>query len=91
MGDRCGWKKVLLPKDRAIHKTLCEAIFEHVKITGIMDDCRRDVDKTVIGVDGTYKTLMGILYQVQHGPSVFTSIRPLRGGREAAARTLGEQ
>eukprot|EP00959_Pyramimonas_sp_CCMP1952_P000698 13554-Pyramimonas_sp.AAC.1 len=29
--------------------------------------CRQNADKTAIGTDGQYSTLMSVLYQTQHG------------------------
>ncbi|CAK0819189.1 unnamed protein product, partial [Prorocentrum cordatum] len=65
--DVAGFTRYLFPDYAAIRLTLVEGMLKHGRIQNAFKKCREDADKTVIGVDGQYSTLLSGLYQTQHG------------------------
>ena len=64
---KVGWRAGLLPKRAPIFKTVLENLLDHRQVKTMMDKARSSFDKTIIGTDGSYKTLLGVLYQTPHG------------------------
>ena len=65
--DRSGWAGYLFPSFRPIYHTLLEELLGHDCIQECMRDCRRQADKSVLSVDGSYKPLLSVLYQTPFG------------------------
>ena len=67
--DAAGFTGYLFPDDSAIHLSFVEGLLRHCRIKNMITKCREEADKTVIGIDGQYSTLLSVLYQTQHGAS----------------------
>ena len=57
----------VVPSNKNLLHTLREDLFTHPIIQEAEERCRSEMDLTVLGIDGTYKGAMNILYQVPHG------------------------
>jgi hypothetical protein len=67
MRVKCGAMGHVVPSDKDLLHTLREDLFTHPIIQEAEERCRGEMDLTVLGIDGTYKGAMNILYQVPHG------------------------
>jgi hypothetical protein len=67
--SRSGDKGHLLPTGSDFYHTLFEKMLAHPSIKCITNRCRTSCDVRVLGIDGCYKSLMSVLYQVPHGMS----------------------
>ena len=67
LGDKAGWARYLIPSKRAIFHTMAEDVLRHPVVRRVREVCRHVADKTVIGIDGQYSTLLSVLYQQKHG------------------------
>lgn len=66
--EQCGWKGCLLPTDhRGVFKSLCEALYNHIQIKGMMEKCRGALDMRLLFIDGQYSAFLSILFQTKHG------------------------
>ena len=65
--ERSGRYAHLIPYQRDFFHTLCEHVLAHPALLAAADRCRAQCDVRVLGIDGCYKSLMSVLYQVPHG------------------------
>ena len=73
LGEKAGYTRYLLPSDRAVFHTMAEDMLRHPIMQRMREICRRTADKTVIGIDGQYSTLLSVLYQQKHGKRTVAS------------------
>ena len=69
LAERSADRAYLLPRNSSIYHTLLEKLMEHESVIAAMHRCRNACDVRVLGIDGAYKSMMTVLYQVPHGAS----------------------
>jgi hypothetical protein len=65
--EKCGWNGSLIPTDKNLYKSLCEALFSHPRVRSMMETCRQPLDMRLIKIDGQYSSFLSVLFQAKHG------------------------
>eukprot|EP00974_Lingulodinium_polyedra_P051874 4988502-Lingulodinium_polyedra.AAC.1 len=65
--------------------SIAEGLLRSPIVKTALQECRKLADKTVLGIDAQYSTLMNVLYQVPHGQ---TKEGDARAGVETETRCI---
>ena len=67
MRERCGAAGHFIPQFHELVEALRDQLMSHPIVVAALDECKKHVGVTVMGVEGQYSTLLSVLDQSRHG------------------------